>query len=154
MEERFWSKVDKTATCWNWNGYLLRGYGRFKVGDTTRIVHRFAYEYFVGKIPRNKVIDHLCRNRKCVNPAHLEVVTMRENVLRGEGPAAINARKTQCPKGHPLTKSNLDLYCLNQRGHRMCRICKRKRSREFMRGKYISVKVRSMHAKRKEFLQV
>ena len=87
-EERFWPKVDKTETCWIWIGAIgTGGYGNFWVGpdrlsDRMR-AHRFAYESMVGPIPEGLDLDHLCRNRACVNPAHLEPVTRRVNLRRG-----------------------------------------------------------------------
>src|SRR3954468_18429534 len=79
--ERFWAKVEKTAECWNWTGYTLSsGYGRFRgrrAGNDTAskvLAHRFSYELLIGPIPPGLVLDHLCRNTSCVNPAHLEPV--------------------------------------------------------------------------------
>lgn len=84
---RFWSKVDKRGAddCWLWTGALTTGYGRFHVavGVPLVLAHRFAYEALVGRIPRGLDLDHLCRVRACVNPAHLEPVTRRNNLMRG-----------------------------------------------------------------------
>lgn len=105
LAERFWSKVDKTDTCWLWTGYLKpNGYAGFWVPAEQRkvYVHRWSYEHEVGPIPEGHEIDHLCFVRHCVNPAHLEVVTHHENMLRGDTVAARNARKTHCSKGHAL----------------------------------------------------
>lgn len=103
----FWAKVDKTQTCWNWTGGLtFYGYGRFNIDNTRWPVHRLAYELLVGPIPDGLVLDHLCRNRRCVNPEHLEPVTGRENTLRGVGPSAESARATHCPAGHEFTPEN------------------------------------------------
>lgn len=86
-EIRFWAKVDAWdgVACWNWLGAKSHdGYGRFRTsGQRTRIAHRVAYEMCVGPIPAGLTLDHLCRNRRCMNPAHMEEVTRRENLLRG-----------------------------------------------------------------------
>lgn len=124
--ERFWSKVNFLGKngCWIWNGSTRRGYGQFSFEHTINTAaHRFAYEQLVGPIPEGLTIDHLCKNRLCVNPTHLEVVTRGENTLRGDSPFSINARKTHCPKGHPLTEDNLCRSVLKI-GKRSCRTCR------------------------------
>src|SRR5947209_2044527 len=85
IEQRIWSKVEKTASCWNWNGSKLRGYGLFRVHSPQSMTyaHRFVYESIVGPIPEGLELDHLCRNPSCVNPDHLEAVPHKVNVLRG-----------------------------------------------------------------------
>jgi hypothetical protein len=80
---RFWARVHHDDGCWMWTGTLNKGYGMFSFGGKTRRAHRFAYEALVGPIPEGLALDHLCRNPACVNPAHLEPVTWRENVYRG-----------------------------------------------------------------------
>lgn len=132
-ERRFWSRVDKSGDCWLWlGGYSGNGYGRFSPKRDKGVgAHRFAYESVVGPIPSGKEIDHLCRNRGCVNPAHLEVVTSKQNLLRGEGACAQNARKTHCPQGHPYDFANT-LIKIDRKGRRgrACRACHRTRSRQ------------------------
>ncbi len=89
--------------CWNWTGTTKPGgYGVFRSLGKTWNAHRWAYTNLVCGIPATLTIDHLCRNKKCVNPQHMEVVTLIENIMRGEGCSVQNARKTHCPKGHPL----------------------------------------------------
>ena len=128
IEDKFWSWVERVGAtdedCWLWAGgvdYHPGGsYGRFQ----RRRAHKVAYELLVGPIDLGKVLDHLCRNRLCVNPAHLESTTNRENILRGHGTAAVNARKTHCYRGHPLVGSNL--YINPSSGDRRCETCRRK----------------------------
>jgi hypothetical protein len=104
--------------CWIWQGYKDKnGYG--KVG--TRWAHRVVYEYFKGPIPEGLVIDHLCRVPLCVNTSHLEVVTPRENMLRGEAPSAIIAKNNTCPRGHALVEGNV--YSRPDGKGRNCKTC-------------------------------
>jgi hypothetical protein len=108
--------------CWRWPGAKNpKGYGVIRRDGKRLPVHRVAYELRVGPIPDGLVLDHLCRVRNCANPAHLEPVTPGENTLRGEGPAAVNARKTHCSRGHLLCEGNL----LDSPSGRRCLACKR-----------------------------
>lgn len=129
--ERFWPKVDKSSAdgCWNWTGATgPNGYGYFGAPKgSSRLAHRFAYESTNGPVPEGLQLDHLCRNRRCVNPSHLEAVTQRVNTLRSESPTAINARATHCKKGHEFTPENT----LTSRGKRDCRACKLVRSKTY-----------------------
>lgn len=87
----FWSKVDKTGTCWNWTSHKTHGgYGHFCIGGGLRVAHRVAYEWAIGPIPAGMQLDHTCRNRGCVNPDHLRVVTNKQNSENRDGPAANN----------------------------------------------------------------
>lgn len=131
--ERFWKSVDRRGAeeCWPWLGSKdTSGYGTIMWGGRRVGTHVLAYELVVGAVPEGLVIDHLCRNRACCNPAHLEPVTHRENVLRGRGPTAINARKTHCNHGHEFTPENT---YLQQNGGRGCRECHRNITREWAR---------------------
>ena len=122
-EERFWAKVKKLENgCWEWIGALLAsGYGQFALRHNQNVsAHRISYEWENGAIPEELQLDHLCRNRKCVNPEHLQPVTKRDNILRGVGFGAKNSQKTHCPKGHPYDLFNT--YHIPN-GRRGCRIC-------------------------------
>jgi hypothetical protein len=137
---RFWRSVEKTDSCWIWKGCVNeRGYGQTTstYGRTVR-VHRFAYELLKGAIPVGKELDHLCRVRNCVNPDHLEVVSHRENCLRGTSMVALNVLKRHCPQGHPYDEANTYLSP-SRGGQRICRICARlhnARYRERKRGEF------------------
>ena len=127
LEERFWAKVQKTETCWLWTGgKSLDGYGIFRPSHGPRSfrAHRFAYELLIGPIAVGLTLDHLCRVRRCVNPAHLEPVTDRVNILRGISPSAQAARKTHCPQGHPYDLFNTHR---NRQNGRVCLECRRLR---------------------------
>jgi hypothetical protein len=137
----FWARVNKTAAggCWEWTSTAKTrpdryGYGLYSTrinGRRVQLVHRIAWELLRGPIPAGMQLDHLCRNRLCVNPDHLEPVTNRENTLRGTSPAARNALKTHCKHGHQLTPENIrDRGGLNGRE---CRECIRRRRRDYKR---------------------
>ena len=118
---RFWSKVDIQPgdACWLWTASKVRGYGRFRLNGLMHPAHRVAYEMVVGPIPHGLTLDHLCRTLSCVRPSHLEPVSGRENILRGEGPAARAARRTECPQGHSYSAENTRLF----NDKRYCRTC-------------------------------
>jgi hypothetical protein len=113
------------------------GYGQLRVHGKVRKAHRVVWEQANGPIPPGLVLDHLCRNKACINIDHLELVTNRTNVLRGVGRTAINARKTTCPRGHPLEHNNL---CKRSDGTRSCRICHKERDRIFQALKRARIK--------------
>jgi hypothetical protein len=123
---RFWPKVDKTGECWEWLAGKDRcGYGQFSIARKHRGAHRVSWELTTGPIPEGLQLDHLCRNRACVNPAHLEPVTYTVNYLRGEGVGARNLRKTACPRGHALDEANTFIKVKrNGRIERNCRTCR------------------------------
>lgn len=123
FEERFWAKVRKTESCWFWIGSIdVHGYGQIKKTSERRNVsaHRASYEMNVGTIPEGLTIDHLCRQRHCVRPDHLEVVTGAENTRRGFSPHATNSRKTHCVNGHIFDEENTVI----EDGGRHCRKCR------------------------------
>lgn len=112
--------------CWLWTGDANNvGYGKVRRNGKAHRAHRYAYEQLVGPIPEGLTLDHLCRVRLCVNPAHLEPVTLRENVMRGTSVTAINAKKTHCPRGHEYDR----IYA----GHRKCQTCDTIRLRNYRR---------------------
>jgi len=121
---RFWKhiQIDNASGCWIWNGTIRNGYGRVHYKKGFKTAHRVVYEKLIGTIPEGMTLDHLCRNRSCVKPNHLEVTDMRTNVLRGFGATAINARKTKCKRGHLLRGKNV--YWLPNGGGRACRKCR------------------------------
>lgn len=129
IESRLWPKVDRRGPdeCWPWTA-ADNGAGYGVIGHEGRIVyaHRFAYGSLVGPIPAGTELDHLCRNRGCVNPAHLEPVTHRENVARGQAPAARIARTGSCASGHPRTPENT----WRRGGKTFCRPCHARWARE------------------------
>ena len=143
-EERFWAKVDKSGDCWLWTGGTYRdGYGQFWVDGKKARAHRWAFEQVDGPIPEGLIPDHRCHteaiqrgecaggaecaHRRCVKPAHMELVTNAENVLRGLSPAALAARATHCINGHEFTEANT---YVTRKGFRDCRACHNERSTE------------------------
>lgn len=110
-----------TEDCWLYarGGLNSDGYATLAHKGKTYLLHRVMYENFVGKIPPGLVVDHLCRVRRCINPSHLEPVTNKENVLRGEGLTALNARRTHCIRGHEFDPTNTR----TNKGKRYCRTC-------------------------------
>jgi len=141
LEERFWEKVDKNgpmavirgvpSRCWMWTASLKSGgYGRFRVvSHKMDLAHRVSYDLTIDRIPEDLELDHLCRNRGCVNPQHLEPVTRKVNQLRGFAPMAINARKQTCPRGHVLAGENL-VRQQEAKGWRECRTCRLQKVRD------------------------
>lgn len=120
--ERRVSRVE--SGCWEWTGtpFKNNGYCRVKMAGKTVVAHRAVYEALVGAIPEGLQLDHLCRNRRCVNPTHLEPVTAKVNQARGRSPASENAAKVRCKRGHSLSGDNL---FVRKDGRRRCRTCER-----------------------------
>lgn len=137
--KRFWNKVDLGSgenDCWlrqGWNNGV--GYGLIKIDGKAVLAHRYSYELHVGLIGFGKVIDHLCRQPACVNPAHLEAVTQKVNTERAVKPVWERRRKqTHCRHGHEL--SGLNLY-MRKDGKRACKICKNKATRIARAAKFV-----------------
>jgi len=134
LAQRFWPKVKigSPQDCWEWQGAKYsNGYGCIGEGGkfgAHLCAHRVAYELTKGAIPEGLVIDHLCRNIICVNPAHLEAVTQKENNRRGVGASGTNARKQGCINGHLFSGTNV-------RGDRICHTCDAARARKYKRAK-------------------
>jgi len=128
-EEVFWSRVDKQpGGCWIYTGPLRCGYGYVGRWGNAHVV---AWKLLIGPIPDGMQLDHVaargCVSRACCNPAHLEPVTCRENLLRSDSTlAGINARKTHCPQGHPFSEENTEH---TPQGRRKCRTCRAEESK-------------------------
>lgn len=150
LEEYFWAHVDKDGPipvhrpelgpCWIWKGTITsHGYACIQYNGVTMQAHVFAHELLIGPAPtddlKNTQRDHLCKNKACPNPWHLEIVTRRENILRSDSPTAINARKEVCDKGHDALISRPD-------GKRRCAECHRQEERN----RYLEKKARGLHS--------
>jgi hypothetical protein len=124
----WWSKhTRQDGECLVWTGASSKGYGQAGLEGRTWRIHRLSYVLFVGALDPALEIDHLCRNTLCVNPEHLEQVTTRTNLLRGDGPSGKSARQTHCIHGHPFSGDNLYIHD----GARHCRVCRREAMQRF-----------------------
>lgn len=134
VKDRFWARVETGAPdeCWLWKMSTTKaGYGQIGWHDgktVTALAHRVAYELSVGPIPEGLVLDHLCRTPRCCNPAHLEAVTQRENIMRGTSPVARLVGATHCKNGHEWNEQNT---WVRREGTRECRACRRDALRRF-----------------------
>lgn len=165
---RLFSKVvvDRETGCWNWTaGVTPSGYGKVTWRSDLTTAHRVMYAWLVGPLPNGygrdvPVLDHaVCSNRRCCNPAHLRLVSTRDNLMRGDGPPALNARKTHCKRGH-----SLDGAPLNAKGSRVCQECRRMHARaaytraisrpdaDAVKRRWIENQRRRMHGPRREEL--
>lgn len=129
-EERFHSRIASWDGCWQWDAPNKgTGYGEFRHKGVRHLAHRFSFETFKGAIPKDRQVDHECRNRGCVNPSHLRLLTLAQNVLCGDGITAKNKRKTHCNNGHEFTPENTYHYG----GARGCKKCRNAASLASMR---------------------
>ncbi len=132
--KRFWSQVlINPDACWEWQGGISNGYGSFFLFPKKVKAHRYSYEQLVGEIPIGLEIDHLCRNRSCVNPAHMETVTRSENIRRGLLPnigRQYQESKTHCPQGHAYDETNT--YIRKDRPGRDCKVCRLNATRRWL----------------------
>lgn len=123
---RFWSKVEKTDDCWNWISAITKnGYALFMLRGRSVYSHRVSFLESHGSVSDTLVIDHLCRNRKCVNPSHMREITRGENVRIGR---FVQREKTHCDHGHPLSGDNV---ARRGRNMRVCKLCHSRRNKEY-----------------------
>lgn len=129
LGDRFWSKVAFDVNgrgCWTWAAALKpAGYGHYRIDNVSFYSHRLAFEELVGPIPDGLVLDHLCSNRACCNPCHLEPVTNTENIRRAPNR---HREKTHCPQGHPYSQENTYVRYYSGHRYRYCVTCCKARS--------------------------
>lgn len=131
--ERVWRFIEPSVNgCWLWSGAKKGGlsYGLFGLSHSQLVqAHRYVYSLLIGDIPAGLCLDHLCRNKSCVNPLHCEPVTQKTNIMRGGAPSAVNARKTHCLRGHEFTDENTLRVNGRYGVQRSCRTCHREKMR-------------------------
>lgn len=128
-----WDKsFEKTKTCWNWKAVIgSNGYGRFWAQKKLWLAHRFAFILIHKEIPSRLVIDHVCRNRLCVNPDHWRTMTSKENTLNGIGITAVRLRRNACTKGHAWDERSIEIN--PKTNGRQCRICRVAKHSEYLK---------------------
>lgn len=131
--ERIFRKIepDPITECWIWTGAITRGYGYMRLRDRSERVHRVIYAWLIKPIPRGmangeSVVGHSCNRKSCCNPEHLEIVTQKGNVMYGNGPSSVNAKKKHCHNGHPLPDNPM-----RKNGSRFCVICDKAYKKEY-----------------------
>lgn len=127
LDVRLWGRIQYVGECWVWTGGKSHGYGHIMCEHRVWKVHRLTYTMLVGPVPDDLELDHLCRNRACCNPDHLEPVTGRVNTLRGDTITGRNARATHCKRGHPFDRTNTFFKMRGNSIRRVCRACARTR---------------------------
>jgi hypothetical protein len=140
LSKAFWQRVKPLSSgCWQWNGFVRAdGYGDIGFTESRIRAHRLGWLLLRGEIPEGMELDHLCRNHRCVNPAHLEPVTHKENLFRGEGISAKYVKRTECSYGHPLSGDNLVIL---PNGARRCQECHR--NYEYARKRRLNIPART-----------
>lgn len=136
LKERLLSKIEKVNNCWMWRASTITGkkisYGIISNEGKREVAHRVSYKLFVGSIPDGYTVDHICKNGLCINPDHLRILTLKENILLGNSPIAKHAVKTHCIHGHKFTPENTRIT----KNGRACRLCSQLLCRKNYRKKH------------------
>ena|SRR5215469_14381135 len=140
-------RIDPSSGCWIWQGALSRGYGVIKIDGKMLKTHRVMFRHGYGPIRKGFHLDHLCRVKACANPEHLEEVSPRENMMRGESIQALNARKTECDHGHKFSDENT---YIDKRGNRACKTCTFERSAQWRKTQKGKAYLRRWYRERKK----